>query len=181
MLRPGDVAPSFVARPVFGLEVPVPPPADGRPVVLCFVRNLASPFTRAAMAAIQARYGDFDREGFQVVVITRTDITQTRDFVPRYHVLAPVVVDQDGSLHERYQVGADRSLSGTARALLDPQALGRVFDALQHGHGRPHKDIAQLAAEFVVGPDGRIAFAHYATAVTDQPDLDALLECARAL
>lgn len=181
MLRPGDAAPPFVARPIFGLESAVPPSADGQPLVLCFVRNLASPFTRASMAAIQDRYADFDREGISVLLVTRTDITQARDYVPRHHVLAPLVVDEDGDLHQRYQVGTDRRLGGTLKAMLDPDRLSAALDALQHGHGKPHRDLTQLGAQFVLGTDGRVAMARYATSVTEQPDLDALLECARAL
>jgi peroxiredoxin len=176
MLRPGDAAPPFVARPIFGLEQPVPPPAGARPVVLCFVRDLASPFTRAAMAAIQARFADFDREGFPLVVVTAA-----RDFGPRFHVLAPLVVDQDGSLHERYQVPRDRMLAGTLRRLAQPAALRGAFDALQHGHGKPHRAVDRLSASFVIGADGRVALASYATSITDLPDLDALLQCARGL
>lgn len=179
MLRPGDAAPPFVARPIFGLEQPVPPPPGSRPLVLCFVRDLASPFSRAAMSAIQARYADFDREGFPLLVITATDLTQARDFGPRFHVLAPMVVDQDGSLHERYQVPRDKALWGTLRRLARPEGLRAALDALQHGHGKPHRNVDRLSASFVIGADGRVTMASYATSITDLPDLDALLQCAR--
>lgn len=181
MLHAGDAAPPFVARPIFGLDQPVPPPAGARPVVLCFVRNLVSPFSRAAMAAIQARYADFDREGFTLLVITCTDLTEARDFGPRHHVLAPLIVDEGGTLHDLYQVGTDKALAGTLKGLLDPTSLRLAVDALQHGHGRPHRDVTRLSASFVIGADGRIALARYATSITELPDLDALLECARSL
>ncbi|NOY25679.1 MAG: redoxin domain-containing protein [Oligoflexia bacterium] len=180
MLRPGDAAPSFVARPVFGLPIPVPPPASARPMVLCFVRNLASPFTRAAMADIQNRYADFDRDGFPLLVITRTDITMARDFVPRHHVLAPVVVDQDGALHRAYQLGTKNALVGTFKTLLSRAGLSSAREAIRYGHGRPHRQLSQLGASFVLGSDGRIRLARYDSSVTDRPDLDGLLACARA-
>jgi len=150
-------------------------------MVLCFVRNLASPFSRAVMAEIQLRYPDFDREGFSLVVVTPTDLTQARDFVPRHHVLAPVVVDEDGALHRAWQVGSDRALAGSLRSLLQPARVSAIMQALHHGHGRPHRDINQLGAQFVVGSDGRIALAAYDRSIADQPDLESLLECARSL
>lgn len=181
MVQVGDVAPAFVARPVFGLEFEVPPPEGGRPVVLCFVRHFASPFAREAMARIQARYPDFDRAGVPLLVITRTGLTEARDFVPRHHVLAPVMVDPDGELHNRYGVGQDRLLRGTLRSAADPTVLRAAMEAVQHGHGRPHPLVTQLPAQFVVAPGGRVAHAHLGRGIFEQPDLDALLECACAL
>ncbi len=181
MLQTGDRAPAFTARPIFGLEQPVPAGDGGRPLVLCFVRPMASPFTRAAMAAIQKRYADFDRAGVPLYVITRTDLTQARDFVPRYHVLAPVVVDADGSMHERYGVGQDRMLGRSLVGLVNPGNLRRIVDALQYGHGKPHPLLSQLGAQFVIAPDGRVAYAHYDQTIFETPDLDALLACASAL
>ncbi len=181
MLQVGDTAPTLTLRPIFGLTQPVPPGAGGAPLVLCFVRPLASAFSRAAMAAIQERYADFDRAGVPLYVITRTDLTQARDFVPRYHVLAPVVVDQDGSLHDRFGVGVDRGLGRSLAGLASPATLRSALDALQHGHGKPHPLITQLGAQFVVAPDGRLAMASYDRTIFDLPDLDALLACASAL
>lgn len=180
-LQVGDIAPAFTASPIFGLPQAVPPAPGGRAVALCFVRPLASPFTRAAMAAVQARYADFDRLGVPLYVLTQTDLTEARDFVPRHHVLAPVVVDGDGSLRDRYRVGRDGGLARSLTSLASPAALRRALDALQHGHGRPHSQVTQLGAEFLVAPDGRLAHAHYGRTIFDLPDLDALLECARAL
>lgn len=181
LLQVGDTAPAFTASPIFGLDLPIPTGGGGPPVALCFVRPFASPFGRAAMAAIQDRYADFDRLGVPLYAITQTDLTQARDFVPRYHVLAPVIVDGDGALRRRYSVGEDRGLVRSLGSLLRPSNLSRVLDALQLGQGRPHLEFMQLGAEFLVAPDGRLAHASYGQTIFDLPDLDGLLECARAL
>ncbi len=178
MLSPGDVAPAFDAQPLFGLQVQIPPPAGKRPVVLCFVRDFASPFGRAAMATIQARYSDFDRQGIALVVLTRTELTRARDFVPRMHVLAPVIVDVEGDIFRSYGIGADRMLKGTLKSLLRPDGVHALRQVLTHGQGARHDGATLLPAAFVVGADGRIALARYETSITASPDLDALLECA---
>ncbi|RME20990.1 MAG: hypothetical protein D6798_19170 [Deltaproteobacteria bacterium] len=181
MLHVGDAAPTVTLRPIFGLARSVPPAAGEGPLVLCFVRPFASPFSRAVMAAIQARYADFDRVGVQLMVVTRTDLAEARDFVPRYHVLAPVVVDVDGALHDRFGVGVDKGLVRSLAGLASPATVRTAVDALRHGHGRPHPRITQLGAQFVVGPDGRLAMVHYDRTIFERPDLDALLACASAL
>lgn len=178
MLTPGETAPAFDARPLFGLPVQIPPPSGKRPVVLCFVRDFASPFGRAAMASIQARYGDFDRQGIALIVLTRSELTRARDFVPRMHVLAPVIVDVDGDIFKRYGIGSDRMLKGTARSLLRPGGLEAIRQAISHGQGPRHEGATMLPASFVVAADGRIALAQYDQSITASPDLDALLECA---
>lgn len=178
MLSAGDLAPAFQLRPLFGLPVVVPPPAGGRPIVLCFVRDFASPFGRASMAAIQSRYPDFDRQGIPLVVLTRTELVRARDFVPRMHTLAPVIVDTDGGIFAAYQVGTDRWLLGTLAGLLRPDGPPRLLSALGHGQGGPHPRLRELGASFVVRPDGRLALARYDRSILDLPDLDALLACA---
>lgn len=178
MVKVGDVAPAFDAQPLFGLPVTVPPAAGERPMVLCFVRDFASPFARASMAAIQSRYADFDRQGIPLVVLTRTDLTRARDFVPRMHVLARVVVDVDGGIFERYGLQNDRMLTGTLTSLLRPGGLSALGAALGHGQGPWHEGLTLLPASFVIGADGRVAMARYERSITASPDLDALLECA---
>lgn len=172
MLQKGDPAPPFEARPVSGLPV-VCPPASGL-LVLCFVRHLGSPFARQTLAELQGRFADFDRAGARVVAISHCGLTTARDFVPRHHLLFPLVADVDGALHKRFGLGHDRwfiqTMKGVARI-----PWRRTVRALRQGVGATGGPIRQLSAEFVVGRDGRLAHASYACHVFAGPDLDALL------
>ena len=174
MVSVGDIAPALVGQPVFGL--PVELGAKQRPpVAVCFVRHLGSPFCRAALAQLQARYAEFDVVGAQVLVITPSPFEVATDFVPRHQLLFPVICDPDRAHFEAWGVGLDRSLLGTVKTL----ALGglpELADGLSYGQGRVDGDPRQLPAWFVVGPGGRLRFVRLGASVTEGPPIDAMLE-----
>jgi peroxiredoxin len=177
-LQPGDLAPPFERRPVFGLPLRVP---DGsHPQVLLFIRQLGDPFARQTVAEVQERYADFDREGIRLATITQTDLLAARDFVPRYHVLCPMVTDPDGELQQLYAIEQDRWLTQSLRAMLK-SSPSRLKDALNRGVGKPSGPARQLSAEFVIDREGRLAHSRYAGSITSGPDLDQLLQIAKSL
>lgn len=176
-LSVGDSAPPIDARPLFGLPVRTPGTAGGRqPLAVVFLRSLGGGNARAAVRALNAAYARFDAVGVQVVGISRTDVVVARDFVPRYHVLFPIVADEDGALTTSWGVGRDRGLGRSAIGLLTrPDALVNAASAAWEGRSAP-EFVDQLSAEFVVGLDGRLRYVRYGTTVWDQPDIEALWE-----
>ena len=177
MLTAGQTAPRFERQPVFGLPVALPP--SRYPQVVCFVRGLSSPFSREALALLQEHWARFDVEGFGVLAVTSSKLRPAQDFVPRHHLLFPLVVDPELELFKAFQVGGDKALVGTLRGLAGGGAR-RALKALRHGHGALERGQLQLPAEFVVAPDGQLLYAHYGKAVTDLPEVEALLEAARS-
>ena len=176
-LSAGSPAPEFERKPVFGLPVRVP---DGaKTLVLLFIRHLGDPFARQTLAEVQDRYADFDRLGIKLVAITQTELVTAQDFVPRYHVLCPVITDPEGTLQAQYGIGRDGMLTGTLRGLIGTD-LKRIKNALGQGHGRKAGSSRQLSAEFVIEPGGQLVYANYGQSITDGPDLDELLRIARA-
>jgi peroxiredoxin len=174
-LQVGDLAPVFEERPVFGLPIQVP---SGRQTqVLVFIRHLGDPFARKALAEMLERYADFDRAGVQLVAITQTELTAARDFVPRNHVLCPVVTDPEGSLQSQYGIRSDRFLLGSLKGTLSGSPA-RLFGAINYGHGKKAGPSRQLPAEFVIDGEGRILHLRYATSITEGPQLDDLLRAA---
>lgn len=172
MLTPGDLAPAFHVQPVFGLPVAV---GEGcPPTVILFLRSLGSSFTRSAVQRVQDSFARFDTIGVRVVAFCRTGLEQAQDFIPRYHILFPVVVDETGQWFDAFAVGRDRSFKGSLRAL--PNQVSEVVAALKLGHGSFDGLRDQLPAAFVVGRDGRVRYAWYGASIFDQPDMEALYQ-----
>ena len=171
MLSIGDPAPRFERQPVFGLPVQVPSSA---PLLLCFVRSLSSPLTRERLAQLQLRNADFDVLGIRIAVITDSKVELAQDFVPRYHVLAPVVCDPEQLLFEEWGVGGHNPVLGRIRGLGLANVRG-AFRALKHGVRPIEPRQLRLPAQFLV-QDGKILAAHYAQSVGEGLGLDALLE-----
>ena len=174
MLSIGDPAPSFERQPVFGLPVRVP----STPLLLCFVRSLSSPLTRERLAQLQLRNGDFDVEGIRIAVITDSKVELAQDFVPRYHVLAPVICDPEQVLFEAWGVGGHSPVMGRLRGLGVANVRG-AFRALKHGMGPIERRQLRLPAQFLV-QDGKILAAHYAQSVGEDLMLDDMLKAFKA-
>lgn len=168
-LKPGDLAPSFRLQPVFGLPVEIP----GRVSLLLFLRPLGSANTRSMLAALQSVHRELD--GIQVVQFTRSSLLLAQDFVPRQHLLLPLVCDPAGEWYARYGVGANLLAS-----LLKPAAILRYPQRLSLGHGKPEAPYGQQAAALVVGADGRVRWAWYGKGIFDLPEVSMLLEALRA-
>ena len=168
----GDPAPPFDRQPVFGRRVRVPGP---RPVALFFVGGLASPFARAALFAIQERVADLDLAGLDAVAVAPGRLEAARDFVPRHHLLFPLVLDEDGALARQWRIGRDpwllQTLKGLGRVPLRP-----ALRALELGAGRPDGGGRRLASQFIVDTDGTLRHARHACSILALPDVDALLK-----
>lgn len=177
MLSVGETAPSFRAQPVFGRPVDVEEHTTRYPLVICFVSSLGSPLTRQTMTDLLANYAQFDVVGAQVVAVTRSAATVCQDYVPRHHVLFPVVSDPAGEFYAQYQVSS-RDWKSTVKAL-DPRSVRKAMNSIKLGVGKPERGTSQLPAEFVVAPGGEIAHARYGTAVSDIPNVELLLAAAQ--
>jgi peroxiredoxin len=150
---PGRPAPALDAQPVSGLRVRT---GDGSPLVVCFVRCVLGGQARAAVREVHAALAPLEAHGIRVVLVTRGPLEAARDFVPRWHVRVPVVVDEAGALFHAWGVGTAswaQALRGAGRVLVRDQAR-----AAFEGRG-PLRDPLQLPATFGVDAAGIVRFA----------------------
>ncbi len=168
-LRPGDLAPPLRLQPVFGVQVAVPDPSAAS--ILLFLRGLGSPSTRTLLGEIQDRHQELD--GIQVVQFTTSPLEVARDYVPRHHLLHPLIVDPPAEHYTAYGVGRDR---GFVRTLLDLPGLAAMPGRLSFGLGAHHPPLDQLPGAFVVGRDGRLRYCWIGRSIWNLPDVDVLIE-----
>ncbi|MCB9764157.1 MAG: redoxin domain-containing protein [Alphaproteobacteria bacterium] len=155
MPGPGEPAPPLRARPVFGLEVDLAAWTARGPAVVVFLRYLGSPFTRASLARLQAAFPRLDVRGIGVVALTDSPLAAGRDFVPRHHLLFPVICDPERALYRAWGVDA----GGLAGALAGLARGGVALEALRQGHGRVDGRWASRPSAFLVAPGGEVAWA----------------------
>jgi peroxiredoxin len=129
------------------------------------------------MTLLQTAYPSFDLHGIQVLAITPASMDIANDYVPRFHILFPVVCDPEFDLFTLY--GVDKGGAAGALKMLRPDRLVANLRALRHGVRSVEGIETQLPAFFVVAPGGRLAYAQYGKSISDLPDVDALLEAAR--
>ena len=162
--RIGEVAPPLDAQPVSGLRVRV---GCGTPLVVCFVRSVLGGQARAAVRAVHADLPALEARGIGVVLVTRGPMEAARDFVPRWHVRVPVVVDDDGAIFRAWGVGSaswTQTLRGVGVPVLRDQ-LRAVFE----GRGAL-RDPLQLPATFVVDAGGVVRYERVGASGWELPE-----------
>jgi peroxiredoxin len=117
------------------------------------------------------------RLGGGIVAVFQYRAEPTRSFCRRRGVDLDCLGDPE---REGYRaVGLER---GSVMAWAGPQMAKRTVEAIASGHGmKPAKggDVTQLPGTFVVGADGRVAFAHYNRDAADNPENEAVIAALR--
>lgn len=165
----GSLAPEVQVRPVFGGALQVPDPS-GRDLLLVFGRHLGSPFTRALVDTLHHALDDLREARVQPVFFTESGLDRARDFVPRHHVLFPVVSDPEGTLFQRFGVGLDAGARGTLGELWS-RGLRSLAPLLRHLPGPVDAPLHRLPAAFRVDGTGQVTWAWVARSIADLPDL----------
>ena len=169
MFQVGDRAPQYTFNLISGLPVDMRRQAT----VLAFLRPVTGCQARVAVNLLQEAWSRFDAAGMSVVGLTQCSLEFARDFVPRYHVLFPMVCDETGEYFEAYGTGRDSGYLGTLKALR-PSSPRAAIDALNLGRAGFQLPSTQLPAFFVVAADATVKYARYGTSITEQPDIEAL-------
>ena len=173
MLEPGALAPAFDAQPVFGVALRIPADLRRGPVAIAFVGSLASPLTRVALGELQAAFADLDRAGVRVLAVSPSGFVEASDYVPRHHLLFPLVLDEDRAIAARFGVADDVSVMG-ALASLRPATASRALRSLALGVGLKRAPLGVRAALFLLDRDGKIAFSAVASGPFQGLDLAGL-------
>ena len=177
MLSVGDIAPQFASRSICGPFIDVEKLSAERPLALCFLNHTNTSWCREGMAAIQASWNQFDLEGVHLAAVIPSELEVARDFVPRFHILFPVVADPDREIFERYQIPSANRIE-RLRAM-GPEQIREGMRIIRQGLGGFIDPQAIRPAEFVIS-EGKIAYAHYGDGVSSIPDIESLLGAVRA-
>lgn len=149
---------------------------DG-PLVVMFMRHFGCAFCREQLIRMGRALWDFKAAGADVVAIFQYGAEATQDFCRSREVPFDCVGDP---LREAY---AEVSLGrGERKQILSWKIARRYAGAIRTGAvggGAQGGDMAQLPGTFVIGTDGRLTLAHYATSAADNPRVDAVLEAVR--
>ncbi len=110
-----------------------------------------------------------------VVLITFTDPGNLPEYLERNGLDLPVVVDPDRSAYRTFGLGR-----GSVRRVWGAKAAKRYAQILRadgvKGLSRPTEDTLQLGGDFVIAPDGTLAYGFWGEGPDDRPSVDELLE-----
>lgn len=114
----------------------------------------------------------------RVALVTFTRQRNLRGFRARLGLSYPVLADEDRATYRAYGLGR-----GPWWRVWGVTTLARYAGLLLRGRRlrRPTEDVLQLGGDFVVGPDGRLAYVHRPKGPADRPPVDELVGAVRGL
>lgn len=111
----------------------------------------------------------------EVVLVTFTDRGQASAYRRRRGLGIPVLVDPDRAAYRAYGLGR-----GSVWRVWGWRALRRYVELFPaNGLGglrRPTEDTLQLGGDFVVAPDGTLAWGFWGDGPDDRPSVDELID-----
>ena len=164
MIEVGGAAPSLHGQPVFGRPFHLDQVRARGSVVVGFLGALSSAATLQNLARLTEVWPQVDAKAGGLVVVTRSPLETARDFVPRHHVLFPMLVDESGELCAAWGVQAATG-AGAVWVRARPALLSRALSVLRNGQPLPEAHVDQAPAAFVVGKDGVVRHAWYGGSV----------------
>ena len=107
-----------------------------------------------------------------IVLITFTRTRNLKGYRARLGLPFPVLADEDRAVYRAYGLGR-----GSVWRVYGWRTLRRYWQLLRQGRelGRPSEDTLQLGGDFVVAPDGTLAYAFRSTGPDDRPEVDDLI------
>lgn len=174
-LRVGDDAPEVALVALDGTRLDCRQPRS--PVVVSFTRYAGCPVCQLHVGRIAAAMPEFRARSCGVWMVFQSTPERLRAAMDRWQPGFAAVADPAAGLYDAF--GAAASLAG----YVHPRSLLALVRATAAGkrHGRFEGREAQMPADFVLDPGGRIALAHYGGDVGDDAPVAALLAAVDSL
>lgn len=164
----GDAAPDFGAVSLDGQQLALRDFRD-RKLLLAFFRYGACPLCNLRMVFLIYAYPRWQEQGLDVVAVFESPAERLLETVAQQSIPFPVIPDPDRNLYRLY--GVVPSWFGYIVGAFRFRAFR---DAFQRGFppGKGDGAIAQLPAEFLIGPDLIIERAYYGQDIGDHLPLE---------
>jgi len=177
-LKYGDAAPTFEAEDANGHIWQIPDDFKNKPFILVFLRHLGCPLCMRRLDELKAEYSRFKGMGAELMVITQSTQERVRKYSAKKSIPYPLIGDKEKKIYSLFGVR-----SGGLGALLAPRVLKESAKATLKGyfHGPLEGDELLVPAEFIIGGDGKIAWAHYGSDISDSSPNEIILKELRAL
>lgn len=120
-------------------------------------------------------------ERVDVVLVTFATPDALAEYQEQRHLPFPILVDADRTVYDAYDLD-----HGSFLDVWGWRAIRRYWQILRpsgpgswrHLHAA-NDDTRQLGGDFVIAPDGLLAWGHWSTRSTDRPSVDQLVDAVR--
>ncbi len=143
---------------------------------LIFLRYMGCPFCQVDIMELCEEYGRFTAEKTQVVLVLQSKVETVRSQTLVPQIPFDIACDPEMKLYELYGVEAAASMGKMLRP--NKQLFHKTGMILKKKlkHGAYEGNEHQLPAIFLLDKEGNVRHAHYASSVTDLPDINGMLK-----
>ncbi|MCI0334289.1 MAG: AhpC/TSA family protein [Planctomycetes bacterium] len=165
-LEPQQAAPPFSVEAIDG-ETRTLEQFAGKPLLLMFHRYAACPMCNIRLHDFAKRFPALHQRGLEAIAFFHSPANEIRKHAGRRQYPFALAADPKFRAYRRY--GVETSWSRLAMSVARPSVYAELVRALRQGFrgGKPTFRLAQMPADFLIGPDGRIRIAFYARNIAD--------------
>jgi len=175
-LNTSQLAAPFSAETVEGQTISLAQFA-GKPLLLMFMRYASCPMCNLRLHDFARQYAPLHQRGLEVVVFFHSSAVSIRAHAGGRHYPFPLVADPDLRVYRAY--GVETSWLRFLLSMAKPSFYVDWVRSLRYRFwGGVARQMAKMPADFLIGPDGRIASAHYGSDIGDHiplSEIDAFL------
>jgi peroxiredoxin len=149
-----------------------------RPLIVSFMRHFGCAFCREQLILLSRAWGEIQAAGGDAVAVFQHDPDATERFCEAREVPFSCLGDPALQGWDRLALGR-----GNWRETIALRHANRFVRAIARG-GAPGKSVGDVhlrPGAFVVGMDGRVVYAHYASDASDNPPVSELLAALRSV
>ncbi|WP_057935663.1 peroxiredoxin-like family protein [Algoriphagus resistens] len=156
-LSSGQLAPQFQHLTLSGHYVTLDG-FSGKKVLLSFFRGAACPFCNLRVRELILNYHVLQQQNIQILAVFHSSAEEIMEYAGKQEAPFPILPDPDLKLYKAY--GVESSLLGKLRTM---GSLSKVWKVMNSGffNFRSMSDLNTLPADFIIGEDQRILWAHY--------------------
>lgn len=163
-LKTGDMAPAFDTMDIYGRPIGLNM-AAGHHLLFSFYRAAACPLCNLRFLYLADQYPFYLAHDLAIVAVFESPAPVVHRYLDERRPPFPVIADPTNSLYDLYRV--ERSWIGTLRARMTRGSLYREAAKRNIGGNTVTqvfgvgRAVNRMPAEFLIGPDLRVATAHY--------------------
>lgn len=175
-LNVGDLMPDFTYETPFAQNLTLAETAaKASKTALLFLRYYGCTLCQYDIHQIYMHYFDLTAHGGQILVVLQSDPKALAGDLKTPEALPfPIICDPEQRLYKEFSIEPAASKAKMA----DAKVLAKIAKATAAGfkHGAYEGEELQLPAAFVLTPDRKLTYAHYAKTVGDMPEIDELVQ-----
>jgi len=144
--------------------------------VFWVLRYIGCTVCRYDVHMIAQRYDAFKEKGAQVFVVMQSDREHVRKDLQETALPFEIICDEDQAIYHLLNIEPAVSMEALLGDGLEKlQAKGKAAAEAGFSHGDYEGNEQQLPAMFIVDENGKVIYAHYASAIMDMPGIDEVL------